>query len=88
MALRARQRQAIWERDNYTCRYCGMQIIRLREWHSWAKRWVGLIHTDHIVPRSKGGSDHPDNLVTACRDCNLAKYDHVWEPIPLAESQS
>lgn len=28
---------------------------------------------DHIVPRSKGGPDSPDNLVPACQRCNSAK---------------
>ncbi len=28
---------------------------------------------DHIVPRSRGGSDDPQNLVPACQRCNGAK---------------
>jgi hypothetical protein len=28
---------------------------------------------EHIIPRSRGGLDTIDNLVLACRDCNLAK---------------
>jgi hypothetical protein len=31
------------------------------------------LEVDHIHPRSKGGTDHPDNLVTACWDCNAGK---------------
>lgn len=29
--------------------------------------------TDHIWPRSRGGDDHPNNLVPACRRCNSTK---------------
>ena len=25
---------------------------------------------EHLIPLSKGGSDHPDNLVIACYNCN------------------
>lgn len=28
---------------------------------------------DHLVPRSKGGQDHPSNLVLACLTCNNRK---------------
>lgn len=28
---------------------------------------------DHVVPRSRGGSDASDNLVPVCRSCNGAK---------------
>lgn len=28
---------------------------------------------DHLIPRSKGGSDHGENLVWACRSCNSSK---------------
>lgn len=28
---------------------------------------------DHVIPRSRGGDDHPSNLVPACRPCNSSK---------------
>lgn len=28
---------------------------------------------DHVKPQCKGGTDSDDNLVVACRPCNLAK---------------
>ena len=52
-------RTAIFERDNYTCTYCGAHGVKLE--------------CDHIVPVSKGGSSDPDNLTTACYPCNRAK---------------
>ena len=41
------------------CAYCGAEHIPLEK--------------DHIVPRSKGGSDRVSNLTLACRPCNLKK---------------
>lgn len=34
-----------------------------------------LMTKDHILPRSKGGRDHLDNLQTLCTKCNNAKSD-------------
>ena len=47
-------------RDNYTCQYCG--AVNPPD-----------LEVDHIMPRSQGGSDRPDNLVAACHDCNQRK---------------
>lgn len=52
-------RQAVMRRDRRTCRYCGRRPRRL--------------HIDHVVPHSRGGPSDIDNLVVACRRCNLGK---------------
>lgn len=28
---------------------------------------------DHVIPKSKGGTDEPSNLKSCCRACNLSK---------------
>lgn len=33
----------------------------------------GVCEVDHVVPRSRGGSDHPDNLRGVCRSCHARK---------------
>lgn len=63
MAISKRKRFEILKRDGFRCRYCG------------ATPGVDGLHVDHIMPQSKGGSDHPDNLMTACSWCNLGKSD-------------
>ena len=35
----------------------------------------GPFHMDHVVPRSRGGPDLPDNLAKACARCNSEKSD-------------
>jgi 5-methylcytosine-specific restriction endonuclease McrA len=32
---------------------------------------------DHILPRSRGGTDDPDNVVPACKACNSAKSNRT-----------
>ena len=40
---------------------------------------------DHGDPFAKGGDDHEDNYVTACRLCNAGKRDKVIIP-PAADA--
>lgn len=54
----------ILARDRFTCRYCGVKATG-----------GATLHVDHVKPRSKGGTNDPSNLVTACSDCNLGKSD-------------
>ncbi len=51
-------RQKIYQRDGYTCQYCGS---------------TECLTVDHVIPKSKGGLTRDDNLVTACRKCNNHK---------------
>ena len=39
---------------------------------------------DHILPRSRNGSDEPENLAAACRRCNNAKSGKVNKPVFLS----
>lgn|SRR5690606_3843634 len=57
-------RQNIFKRDQGTCQYCG------------AREHLTL---DHVIPKSKGGKSHWDNLVTACQRCNSIKGDQTPE---------
>ena len=48
----------IRNRDNYTCQYCKN------------KRKDSNLDVHHIIFRSNGGSDEPENLITLCRTCH------------------
>ena len=56
---RMQVREYVLQRDRRTCQYCGTR--------------KGRIEVDHVVPRSKNGSDRVSNLVTSCRKCNRKK---------------
>lgn len=54
-------RKNIMRRDGYKCQYCGAS--------------GGNLTIDHIIPKSQGGEDTWENLVTACVSCNNKKND-------------
>jgi 5-methylcytosine-specific restriction endonuclease McrA len=38
-------------------------------------------HTDHVIPRSNGGTDDDDNVVLSSATCNMRKRDKLdWRP--------
>jgi len=55
-------RHRIYRRDNYQCIYCG------------SKKELTL---DHVIPKSKGGTNDWENLVTSCSTCNIKKADRT-----------
>ena len=67
--IRVERRLAIYLRDSFMCQYCG------RDLHMAAPFDVTL---DHLVPRSEGGSNKNENLITACRRCNSQRGSKPW----------
>jgi len=57
----------ILKRDGYHCYLCNKAITD------------GKIHFDHVVPLSKGGAHHPDNLKVTHPSCNLHKSNRSVE---------
>ncbi|SHF74347.1 HNH endonuclease [Desulfofundulus australicus DSM 11792] len=47
-----------------------------------------VLEIDHIVPRSRGGSDRVSNLTLACRTCNLDKGNKTAEEYGHPEVQA
>lgn len=45
------------------------------------------LEIEHILPRSKGGTDAQDNLWLACRSCNLYKSAQITALDPLTGEQ-
>lgn len=58
-------RKNILRRDGHRCQYCGATSITLT--------------VDHIMPKSRGGEDSWENLVSACLRCNNRKGSQTPE---------
>jgi 5-methylcytosine-specific restriction endonuclease McrA len=54
-------RAQVMARDNETCHWCGEYAT----------------HADHVMPKSRGGSDDPANLVASCAACNLRRGNNL-----------
>jgi len=62
-------RRRVIDRDGNRCQECGIEVGRRR----------GLEpHAHHIVPRSSGGADELENLITLCRPCHSSKLSHTF----------
>ncbi len=61
--VRASKWWAVLARDQWQCLSCGRT----------ARADGVLLEVDHIIPRSKGGSDDMNNLQTLCKKCNIGK---------------
>ena len=75
---KSRRKFRIFERDRWRCVYCER---RLREPEQkslggYHRDWATI---DHVVPKSRGGSNKIENLVTSCMACNNRKKDLTAE---------
>ena len=57
----------VFARDDFRCQYCG------------AKKSVGELNYDHVVPRVQGGKTVWENIVSSCYDCNSRKRGRTPE---------
>ena len=57
-------RRNIMKRDRFTCQYCSKRSD---------------LTLDHVMPRSRGGKDTWENLITACNTCNVRKGNRTPE---------
>ena len=54
-------RRNLYRRDDFRCQYCG------------TRKPAERLSIDHVVPRSRGGSNSWENCVLACVRCNVKK---------------
>jgi hypothetical protein len=64
--------RTLFGRDRHVCAYCGTHFSN-----------PYMLSKDHIVPKSKGGSNTWENCVTACKECNGKKSDKTLKEAKL-----
>jgi 5-methylcytosine-specific restriction endonuclease McrA len=62
----------ILERDQFCCRYCGLDGKANFE-------NALVMSVDFVVPRARKGKKDPANLVACCRPCNMIKGTRVYK---------
>jgi len=70
-------RQFVRERAGQRCEYCHLP------------QHVGAsihFHIDHIRPQQHGGGDEPENLATACPNCNWGKSCNLSAVDPVTDA--
>ncbi|QLH74114.1 MAG: HNH endonuclease [Methanomassiliicoccales archaeon] len=70
-------KKAILRRDRYTCQECG----RTHRERTEKDKGTIVLEVHHIVPRSLGGTDHPGNLKSLCKQCHRKYTDAIIELI-------
>lgn len=82
---------AVWYGDgrwlDYGKRKAGDIVNQLREddpefQKLWTQRSVTI---EHILPRSLGGANHPDNYGAACIPCNSTREKRGYNDVPIPE---
>jgi hypothetical protein len=66
--IRTSTRRRVYERDGWRCVWCKADLQFINPFDRTL---------DHVLPRSKGGSNKTHNLVTCCRSCNDDRGDTV-----------
>ena len=69
----------ILERDDYVCRYCGLDGRA-----SFENALV--MRVDFVVPRAHKGKKNPRNLVACCGPCNTIKGTRVYASFDEAKA--
>lgn len=72
-------RQNIYQRDDHTCQYCGVQFEPPH------------LNLDHVIPRRRGGKTNWENVVCSCIRCNTRKADKLpaeAQMFPLKEPRA
>jgi 5-methylcytosine-specific restriction endonuclease McrA len=54
-------RWMVYLRDHFTCQYCHHKVP------------LPILTLDHVIPVSRGGQTSWENIITACKMCNLKK---------------
>lgn len=70
IAVSKSKRFEIFNRDGFTCQYCGQRPPDV------------VLELDHMIAVANGGTNEDLNLITSCYDCNRGKSDKALGAAP------
>ena len=70
--VRAYHRTTLGTAQNWKCCFCGVEMCR------HGPRWRNPT-LEHVIPKSLGGPDHPDNYAVSCHRCNTRRGTLSYE---------
>src|SRR2546425_11371100 len=71
--------EEVFQKNDFHCVYCGFDGSSFEGWK--------FLQVDHFKPRSKGGTDDLQNLVTSCMICNFMKGANEWTTLEKAKRE-
>ena len=77
--LTSEEGHRILERDRYRCQYCGLDGMANFEDSL-------VMSVDFVLPRAKKGTKKPENLIAACRACNMIKGRRAFKNFEEAKA--
>ena len=76
-SMKQNDKHLIFERDGYRCYICGQEVQQRRRSGQVNRKLLPKATLDHVIPKSKGGPNTPENLKTCCPKCNEEKGDKI-----------
>ena len=70
------RRELLWLKEGKKCHWCG-RATRLTVEDAPDQATI-----DHILPRYRGGTNEPENLVSACKGCNGRRNSEDMKGLP------
>ena len=64
--MKSELKKQVWNKTNGKCYYCGTQTVPFGS-------APDSFCVDHVIPRTRNGTDDIENLVPACFSCNITK---------------
>lgn len=77
-SITPKMRDFIFSRDKWTCSICK---------HKNRGDNDIVLNVDHIIPKSKGGSNNYENLRTLCYKCNIKKSNKILDKDALTDTE-
>lgn len=87
MTMSSKVRRQLYEWFGGRCYYCGKPLLPDTGPHHDGRDWLVVpelnMITEHMWPKSRGGTDVVDNLASSCAPCNTLKGSFMPEEFRL-----